>query len=149
MNNFDLKESYKVEKDQIEFFEENGFVLLKQVLNSDEIKTYREIIDNVVLELTKHDKRTLAEKTPYEKEFLQCSHLWREFPEVKKITLSKRLGSIAQQLLKAKHVRLWHDQALYKVPGGVATLPHQDVAYWPMIEKKSRHHLAGIRRSNS
>ncbi len=135
MNNLDLTEPYKVTTDQIEFFKKDGFVLLKKVLSSEEVEKYREIIDNVVHDLTKHDKRSLAEKTPYEREFLQCSHLWREYPEVRKFTLSKRLGSIAQQLFKAKHVRLWHDQALYKVPKGAATEPHQDIAYWPMIEK--------------
>jgi ectoine hydroxylase-related dioxygenase (phytanoyl-CoA dioxygenase family) len=31
-------------------------------------------------------------------------------------------------------VRLWHDQALYKEPGGLETDAHQDHAYWPIAE---------------
>lgn len=137
MENLELKGTYNVSEEQSNFYDENGFVLLKGVLNNDEVSEYRKIIDKTVEELTSHDKRTLAEKTPYEREFLQCGHLWRNYPEIKKLTLSERLGSIAKQLLKAEHVRLWHDQALYKVPGGDATQPHLDISYWPMIEKKA------------
>ncbi len=128
---------YDVTDEQVDFYNENGFVFLKNVLNKDEVKAYREVIDEKVYELTKHDKRLLSEKTPYEREFLQCGHLWREFADVKEFTLSKRLGSIATRLLKTGHVRLWHDQALYKVAGGTATSPHQDIAYWPMLEKNA------------
>ncbi len=128
---------YQITKKQINFYNAHGFVLLKNVLKTEEVESYRSIIDHTVTKLTAKDKRTLAEKTPYEREFLQCSHLWREFPEIRKFTLSKRLGSIAKELLGTAHVRLWHDQALYKVPGGSRTEPHQDIAYWPMIEKNA------------
>ena len=135
MIDLELNGHYEISEEQKKFYNETGFVLLNEVLSIDEVSEYRKIIDKVVHDLTSHDKRTLEEKTPYEREFLQCSHLWRTFPEVRKFTLSQRLGSIAKQLLDAEHVRLWHDQALYKVPGGAATEPHQDIAYWPMIEK--------------
>jgi ectoine hydroxylase-related dioxygenase (phytanoyl-CoA dioxygenase family) len=135
MKEKELKGIYEITDEQQKFYEENGFILLKAVLSQEEVSYYREIIDGTVEELTKHDKRTLAEKTPYEREFLQCGHLWRSFPEIRRFTLSERLGSIAKQLLSAKQVRLWHDQALYKVSGGAATEPHQDIAYWPMVEK--------------
>lgn len=133
----ELNGSYNVTGEQRKTFDENGVAFLKGVLSKEEVDGYREIVDKVVYELTKHDTRSLEEKTPYEREFLQCSHLWRSFPEIKQFTLSKRLGSIAKQLLNAEHVRLWHDQALYKVPGGAATEPHQDTAYWPMMDKNA------------
>jgi len=135
MENIILSGEYRVSDDQKIFFEENGFVLLENVLHKKEVETYREIIDRAVKERTKHDTRPLEEKTPYEREFLQCGHLWSEYPEIKNFTLSPRLGSIAVQLLKAEHVRLWHDQALYKVSGGDATEPHQDLSYWPMLDR--------------
>ncbi len=133
----ELNNNYNISQEQKKFYEENGFALLKNALSLNEVNLYRKTIDKVVDDLTGHDKRTLAEKTPYEREFLQCSHLWREYPEIKKLTLNVKLGSIAKQLLNACHVRLWHDQALYKVPGGAATEPHQDIAYWPMTEKNA------------
>ena len=131
------KEKYEISGEEKNFFDENGFVFLKNVLSSEETAAYREIIDKVVKDRTKDDKRTLAERTPYEREFLQCAHLWGQYPDVKTLTLSPRLGSLAAQLLGADHVRLWHDQALYKVPGGDATQPHLDLSYWPMLDRKA------------
>lgn len=133
----ELEGEYDISEDEKKFFDKNGFVLLKNVLSPEEAEAYRDVIDDVVKDRTKNDNRTLEEKTPYEREFLQCAHLWNQYPEVKKLTLSPRLGSIAAQLLGAEHVRLWHDQALYKVPGGDATRPHLDLSYWPMLDRKA------------
>ena len=44
------------------------------------------------------------------------------------------LGAALGALLGAERVRLWHDQALYKEPGGRETDAHQDEAYWPIAE---------------
>ena len=43
----------------------------------------------------------------------------------------------AAELLRVRAVRLWHDQALYKQPGGRATDAHQDHPYWPIKETAS------------
>jgi ectoine hydroxylase-related dioxygenase (phytanoyl-CoA dioxygenase family) len=135
MERYLLDDEFVLPEDQVKFFDENGFVLIKSVLSHDEVNYYREVIDMAVNERTSGDNRPLSERTPYEREFLQCGHLWWDNPEIKKLTLSRRLGSIARQLLNVPHVRLWHDQALYKLPGGDATQPHQDVSYWPMKER--------------
>lgn len=135
MNNYKLDDEYILSNEQFEYYNENGFVFLPSVLSSEETSFYRNIIDSAVKDRTSGDKRSLAEKSPYEREFLQCGHLWWEYPEIKKLTLSRRGASIAKKLLQADHIRLWHDQALYKLPGGDATEPHQDVSYWPMKER--------------
>jgi ectoine hydroxylase-related dioxygenase (phytanoyl-CoA dioxygenase family) len=44
---------------------------------------------------------------------------------------SPRLARIAAQLLGVQSVRLYHDQALYKEPGGGITPWHADQYYWP------------------
>jgi ectoine hydroxylase-related dioxygenase (phytanoyl-CoA dioxygenase family) len=130
-------DEYLIDSAQMSFFDENGFIFLKEVLTPEETEYYREVIDEIVRIKSSEDKRPLSEKSPYEREFLQCGHLWWDYPEVRQLTLNKRLGFIAKQLLKASKVRLWHDQALYKLPGGDATQPHQDVSYWPMKERKA------------
>ncbi len=137
MNNFQLSGYYNISGEQKNFYNENGFVFLNKVLYENEVIHYKKIIDEVVEIRTGHDKRPLSERNAYEREFLQCGHLWSEFSEVKNFTLSPRLGSIAKQLLNAENVRLWHDQALYKLPGGDATAPHQDLAYWPMLDRNA------------
>ncbi len=135
--NPNLDNEYPVSRKQISFFEENGFVFLPSVLSPEETDWFRGIIDKAVDDRTKGDNRKLSERSPYEREFLQCGHLWWEYPEIKKLTLSRRAASIAKQLLNGNHIRLWHDQALYKLPGGDATEPHQDVSYWPMKDRNA------------
>ncbi len=137
MNPGKLKGKYFLTEAEIKSYNDNGFILLEGVLSREETDYYREVIDNIVETRTGNDRRQLNEKSPYEREFLQCGHLWSEFDEVKSLTLSPRLGSIAKQLLNSEHIRLWHDQALYKLPGGDATEPHQDLAYWPMLDRNA------------
>ena len=47
---------------------------------------------------------------------------------------SRAWRETAARLLGVDAVRLWHDQALYKEPGGRETDPHQDHPYWPIVE---------------
>ena len=59
-------------------------------------------------------------------------NLWRVDENVRKFTLAKRFAKIAADLLGVENVRLYHDQALYKEPGGGFTPWHQDQYYWPL-----------------
>ena len=64
-------------------------------------------------------------------------NLWEDCPDVRPLTFHPRLGQAAAELLGVDVIRLWHDQALYKLPGGRETDPHQDHPYWPMRETAS------------
>lgn len=44
--------------------------------------------------------------------------------------------SIIIDLVGVENVRLSHDQALFKEPGGGHTLGHQDKFYWPLDTDK-------------
>src|SRR5205085_10853400 len=66
------------------------------------------------------------------KAFLQIMNLWKVDENVRKFTLAKRFAKIAADLLGVENVRLYHDQALYKEPGGGFTPWHQDQYYWPL-----------------
>lgn len=131
----DLSTPYPISTRLAEEFDQNGVVFLPGVLSMKEVDRYRNVIDTVVHERTKHDTRALSEKSPYEQALTQCGHLWGEYPAVEKLTRSPRLGGIARVLLQAEKIRLWHDQALYKEPGGRGTDPHIDMAYWPMLDQ--------------
>ncbi|HVN64948.1 MAG TPA: phytanoyl-CoA dioxygenase family protein, partial [Candidatus Binataceae bacterium] len=80
------------------------------------------------------DHRSIAEKSPYEQSFIQCINLWEDNPEVLPLTFHRKIGEAATALIGVPALRLWHDQALYKEPGGRYTEPHQDQPYWPMDE---------------
>jgi ectoine hydroxylase-related dioxygenase (phytanoyl-CoA dioxygenase family) len=64
-------------------------------------------------------------------------NLWEDHPEVAPLTFHPKLGRAAAELLRVPAIRLWHDQALYKQPGGRPTDAHQDHPYWPMKETAS------------
>ncbi|RYY35345.1 MAG: phytanoyl-CoA dioxygenase family protein, partial [Sphingobacteriaceae bacterium] len=68
----------------------------------------------------------------YGKAFLQIMNLWRVDQDTKKYVFAKRFAKIAADLLGVDNVRLYHDQALYKEPGGGPTPWHQDQYYWPI-----------------
>jgi ectoine hydroxylase-related dioxygenase (phytanoyl-CoA dioxygenase family) len=50
---------------------------------------------------------------------------------VARFVLARRFARVAAALLGVPAVRLYHDQALFKEPGGGRTPWHQDQFYWP------------------
>jgi ectoine hydroxylase-related dioxygenase (phytanoyl-CoA dioxygenase family) len=63
-------------------------------------------------------------------------NLWRRDEAVKRFVFEKRFAQIAADLLGVEKVRLYHDQALFKEPGGGHTPWHQDKFYWPLDTDK-------------
>jgi ectoine hydroxylase-related dioxygenase (phytanoyl-CoA dioxygenase family) len=115
-------------------FQERGFVCLRGLLRPDEIERYGRAVDRGVAERTAHDTRALSERTLYEQSFHQVINLWEDHPEVRALTFHPRLAQAAAELLEQPTLRLWHDQALYKEPGGRGTDAHHDQPYWPLAE---------------
>ncbi|MFP6565153.1 MAG: phytanoyl-CoA dioxygenase family protein [Myxococcota bacterium] len=113
-------------------FERDGFVVVEDVLNAEELERFGAAVDAAVDVRTEGDTRKVSEKSLYEQSFIQCMNLWEDFPAVRPLSFHPRLGEAAAALLGAKAVRVWHDQALYKEPGGRETDPHQDLPFWPI-----------------
>ena len=116
----------------IESFARDGFVHVTGLLPRDEVETYRHAVDQAVASRKVHDTRKLEEKSLYEQSFIQCQNLWEDWPEVRKLSFDQRVAGMAAKLIGAERLRLWHDQALYKEPGGRDTDAHQDHPYWPI-----------------
>jgi ectoine hydroxylase-related dioxygenase (phytanoyl-CoA dioxygenase family) len=126
-----LKEAYQVSEMQVESFREKGHVLLPSVAKPEEIAAFRPVINKAAYTYNT-EKRKLEDRDTYGKAFLQITNLWEVDDDVKKFTLAKRFAGIAAQLLGVESVRIYHDQALYKEPGGGHTPWHQDQYYWPL-----------------
>lgn len=124
--------TYKLSSWQIEVYQKNGFIKLGNVLSGDSLSYAREVITAAVQSRTGHDKRSLKEKSQYEQSFKQCGYLCWDYSAVKDYVFGKRFAGIARDLMKVNGIRLWHDQALYKEPGGRITDCHQDESYWPI-----------------
>jgi len=120
-----------------EAFQRDGFYHAQGLVDPAEIVRLREAVDHAVAVRTRHDGRPLAERTPFEQSFTMCQYLWEDFPEVGELTFHPAVAGLAAALIGAECVRLWHDQALYKEPGGRETEMHQDHPYWPIAESEA------------
>lgn len=127
----DIDTHYPLAADQIARFREDGYIKLKHVLSADVIVHYGPIITSEVYRLnTMH--LPLDQRDTYNKAFLQVGNIWTKNETVKEFCWGQRLARMAAELLGVKSVRMYHDQALYKEPGGGVTPWHADQYYWPL-----------------
>ncbi|MGN6533482.1 MAG: phytanoyl-CoA dioxygenase family protein, partial [Ginsengibacter sp.] len=126
-----LNDIKKIPPQQIEEFRDNGHTITRGLLSPEEVAAYHSVISNAALKYNT-EKRKMEERDTYGKAFLQIMNLWRHDENVKKFVMSKRLAQVAADLLGVKNVRIYHDQALFKEPGGGPTPWHQDQYYWPI-----------------
>ena len=121
----------------IEAFDRDGYVVIPDLLDLDELDRYGALVTAAVKERNAGDDTPLEKKSRYQQSFIQCMNLWEDHPEVAPLTFHPRLGQAAAELLGVPTIRLWHDQALYKQAGGRPTDAHQDHPYWPIKETPS------------
>ena len=131
-----LNDTFNVPQEKLSYFNTNGHVYLPDILSKEDLQPYREAILSWAADF-KARQKPMQERDTYGKAFLQMMNLWEENETVKKFTLAKRFAGIAAQLLGVETVRLYHDQALFKEPGGGKTPWHQDQYYWPLDTDKT------------
>ncbi len=127
----DLSSNYPVPPEEIVRFRRDGHVLLRGVATSEEVAAYRPVIlaarDQFGAEMAPMEQRDT-----YGKAFLKGMNLWEKDAGVRRFVLSRRFAKLAADLLGVQGVRIYHDQALLKEPGGGITPWHQDQHYWPL-----------------
>lgn len=131
-----LNTPYSLTKEQIDFYQENRFIKLKQVFDQPTISYINEVITRRVEQMNMQTT-PLESRSTYGKAFLQLFNLWREDDLVKELVFSKRLAKIASDLMQTSGARLYHDQALFKEGGGGITPWHADQYYWPLDTDKT------------
>ncbi|WP_336786207.1 phytanoyl-CoA dioxygenase family protein [Paenibacillus sp. MMO-177] len=127
---YTLDSEYALTAEQIASYQEDGHIYLKNVATQEEIAEYEPIITEWVQKLNYHDK-PVSERDTYGKAFIQVGNLWEKSEACSLFSLAKRFGQIAAELMGVDGVRMYHDQALFKEPGGGHTPWHQDQIYWP------------------
>lgn len=115
-------------------FRRDGYVHVPGLLSPAEIARHGAAVDEAVAVRKRDDGRALEEKSAYEQSFIQCQYIWEDFPKVRALTFHEKVCAVAAALVGGERLRLWHDQALYKEPGGRPTEAHQDQPYWPIAE---------------
>jgi len=126
-----LNEPYTLGEEQIRRFRVDGFISLKEVFDAATLDRYRPVISDLT-QRAGHQTKPLEERDTYGKAFIQVGNLWNQDEQARAFSFSRRLARIATELLGTAGVRMWHDQALYKEPGGGFTPWHVDQQYWPM-----------------
>jgi len=132
----ELRRPYALSADQIAFYDQNRFIKLKAVLSAEAVAFFREVIHEKVNEMNTV-ATALEERSTYGKAFLQLFNLWRESPLIRELVFSPRIAGIAAGLMQTAGARLYHDQALFKEPGGGITPWHADQHYWPLATDKT------------
>ncbi|WP_264373544.1 phytanoyl-CoA dioxygenase family protein [Paenibacillus psychroresistens] len=130
----ELTSDYDISVEQVEHFEGNGHICLREVASLEEVTAYREVIGQIVQQSAKQAD-PISTRNTYGKAFIQVTNLWERSEEVKKFSFARRFAKIAAELMGVDGVRMYHDQALYKEAGGGHTPWHQDQVLWPIDEK--------------
>lgn len=126
-----LNDYFLFSDEQKKEFRQKGHVLTPGLLGPDEVAVYRPVILEAANKFNT-ETRKLEERDTYGKAFLQIINLWEVDEKVRAFTLAKRFAKVAADLLGVDNVRIYHDQALFKEPGGGFTPWHQDQYYWPL-----------------
>jgi ectoine hydroxylase-related dioxygenase (phytanoyl-CoA dioxygenase family) len=129
---------YDITPEQIAQFEQQGFIKLSNVLSPQTIAYFKDALDPLMHHRAQ-ELPPLAERDIYGQAFVAYDNLWLrdKTGKIKQLVFSRRLSMIAAALLRAQGVGLWHDQGLYKPPGGIGTPEHRDWFYWPMKAGKA------------
>ena len=140
--------NYHLEEYQVDFYQKNGFVVIRNFLSPDELDHWRETVINAV------QKRN-GQKMPgkdikigesdginedvayYGKVFDQLLNLWQTDANVKRLMLDERIGKMAAQLAGVDGIRIWHDQALFKRPWANPTSWHLDTPFWSFSDRRA------------
>jgi len=128
-------ESYRLSSEQIDFFNENGYLAGIKMLDDDQIGRLR----NELTELAdpSHPGHKLFyefhsnESTDRDTILFHALGAWRITAGFHDVLWNPRFLVAANQLLGNMPVRFWHDQLFWKPPkkGGVVAW-HQDYSYW-------------------
>ena len=122
---------YPVASEQQSAYRRDGHIFLRSVALPSDIEAVRPLITGIVDNVS-GQQDPQGRISDYGRMFTQVTNVWRKDDRVREFIFSKRLAKIAADLMGVKGVRLYHDQALIKEPGGKATPWHQDCYYWPL-----------------
>jgi len=132
----DINTEYELPSEAVQKYQFDGYLVLPEVADTDTVRQYHQVIKQTALEHNTQEQ-SLEERDTYGKAFLQITNLWEKNADVKTFVLAKRFAGIAARLMGVDNVCLYHDQALFKEPGGGHTPWHQDGYYWPIDARQT------------
>src|SRR5699024_4967726 len=124
-----------ISQDKVDFYEENGFVQVDNVLNSEEIAELKQYTEESLNSKFGRSLNTSKEGQEYYRVLNQKVNSWRDHAGMGKYTFNPKIAQLAREISGFSGIRLFHDQILWKMPKDSKETPwHQDFPYWPMNE---------------
>jgi ectoine hydroxylase-related dioxygenase (phytanoyl-CoA dioxygenase family) len=125
---------YRLTKEQVEFYRENGYLAGVRLLSDEQVDVLREELREL-LDPSHPDRALFYEYNSNEsadpsRSLFHALGAWRVKPGLHDLLWNPAFTAAAAQLLDGP-VRFWHDQIFYKPAhhGGVV-IWHQDFSYW-------------------
>jgi phytanoyl-CoA hydroxylase len=133
---------------QIADYRKNGFLLITDFLDQDELAQWREAVTEALEERggrklpgaatkTGEDDGINKEADYFGKVFDQLLNLWQTNEKIKQLMMNKDLGKMVAELAGCDGIRIWHDQALVKRPWANPTSWHLDTPFWSFADRRA------------
>ena len=126
-----LDSPYPVTADQSRQYQRDGQILLRGLASPEEIALYRPEVQRTLREVSARNE-VQGRIEEYSSLFVQVTNVWMLNDRLRPFVLARRFAGAAARLMGVPRVRIYHDQALFKPPGGKPTPWHQDQFYWPL-----------------
>jgi len=135
-------------KEQLSYYDDNGFVVIDDFLNAEELEKWRSAVAEAIKERNgqkmpgksvkvNEDDGINKDADYYKKVFDQMLNLWQTNDKMKELMLDERIGKLAAELSGVNGIRIWHDQALIKRPWANPTSWHLDTPFWSFSDRKA------------
>lgn len=121
--------TYHVSEDTVQRYQRDGAVVLRDVLNADELTVLREAIDwNLA---NPGPLAGVASRTSDPGRFFEDFCNWQRIAGYQRLAFSSALPGVAARLMQSKTCRLHHDHMLVKEARTAQSTPwHQDQPYY-------------------
>lgn len=127
----ELHSRFPLSDAQIRKFRDEGFIKIPNFFSAATLEKYAPVISQLTFDLNPNKGKSLEQLGTYGRAFIQVGNLWEKDATVRELACCVRAAQAAAELMGADSIRMWHDQALYKEPGGGFTPWHADQQYWP------------------
>ncbi|QJD82035.1 phytanoyl-CoA dioxygenase family protein [Cohnella herbarum] len=119
----------------VDFYRENGFVQVDNMLTPDELDQLREYLEEAMHADSDRSVKTDKKDGLYYRVLNQKVNTWRDHGGMGKFSFHDRFAQSALALTGANEIRFFHDHGLWKMPNDSKPTPwHQDTPYWPINE---------------
>jgi ectoine hydroxylase-related dioxygenase (phytanoyl-CoA dioxygenase family) len=131
-----------LESEQIEYYQENGFLIYRNLLSSYEVEELKKAVLDAIStmgrnRITGQDVHLKDSDGYFDRVYTQRLNLWAISEKVKSYLQDPKLGKMLCELEGIDGIRVWHDQALIKEPFGNPTNLHLDNPYWSFYSRNS------------